>query len=163
MGLELSSGPTFSFLPLHVFCSPSHWCFPLRVVALLFGLLLFLHYCFFLHPTILIIVVLLLSFLGYCSFCTTASFFTLLFSSSCCCSPFRPPIFLFVLIGFPFHTIVSLRLFFYFRYKVFCALCVTLLFSLCHCCWCVVYSLKILVLPFYIFSCKNWEWSGVNN
>jgi len=105
---------------LLLFSSP--YCYHHRVVvALLFGLLLFLHYCFFLHPTVLIIMLLLLSFLGYCSFCTTAFFFTLLFSSSCCCSPFRPPIFLFVLIRFPFHTIVFLWLFFYFRYKVFCA------------------------------------------
>jgi hypothetical protein len=70
--------------------------------------------------------------------------FMLLFSSLCCCSPFRAIavfalfffspyysphrvvallftllLFLFTLLGFPFHAIVLLQLFFYFRYEVF--------------------------------------------
>jgi len=65
--------------------------------------------------------------------------FCVVWPSSLCCSP--------------------LRLLSYFKYKVLSVIVFIFVVLLLVCC----YSLKNLVLPPYIPSCRNWEWLSVEN
>jgi hypothetical protein len=100
----------------------------------------FLRCCFFFHPTILLIVLLLSFSPCYC------------FSSRCLAFVFA------LLFLFDCSSILSIRffvlLFSSLRYSAFLTMPLLLV-----CC----YLLKILVLPPGIFSCRNWEWLGVDN
>jgi hypothetical protein len=125
-------------------------------------------------PRALLSFMLLLSFLRCCSlfcvvifFIVVALFFALWFFSSCCCSPLYPIVLFFTLLGFPFRIatfffdcfpILGTRFFaFLFSSSCYFALFIVLLLSVC------CYSLKNLVLPPCIPSCRNWEWPGIKN
>ncbi len=154
MGFEFNLGPTFSFLLLLMLCFP--------ILAFSFP---FLMQCFpscYCSPlcAVLFLFMFLLSSSPYCSPLHVDALFTLLLSSSCCYSPFR----LFTLLGFPlcvvallfsYSSILGTRFFVVLLSFLHCFL---LLFVLLLCCY-----LKNLVLIPYILSCRNWEWSGVEN
>jgi hypothetical protein len=86
MGLQLNSGPTFSFLPLFALYFLSRCCF-LRHHVILFS-----SRSAFLHIIALFFILLL------CSLCALLYFVLLLFFS-CCCSPFCIVIFFMLLLS----------------------------------------------------------------
>jgi len=118
-------------------------------------------------PTFSFFLLLVFSLLQAVLFCFTLLFF------SCCCSFFRSIVLLIVLLVsssrclaflfalmlfFGCSFILGTRLFMLlFSFSRYFALLILLLLLVCF------YSLKNLILPLCIFSCKNWEWSGVKN
>jgi hypothetical protein len=104
----------------------------------------------------------------YSPFYIVALLFALLFFSLPCCFPHRVVVLLFVLLlssshrlAFLFTLLLSFLAVLLFQVqgslRCYFPICATLLSSLCY------YSLKNLVLSPYIPSCKNWEWSQVEN
>ncbi len=154
MGFELNWAPLspFSFsscstLLLLCFALLSSCYAFLHVTILLFMLLFFSSHCYFpLHPNALLFMLMLFS-PCYSPLHVVALLFTLMFSSLHC-------------LAFLFALLLSFLVILLFQVEGQLQCCSPFLFVLLLLC---CYSLKNLVLPFYIPSCRNWKWLGVEN